>query len=206
MTCNGHIYGTILNDKEELSRLAPVFDAKPYLAPPVAPVVYMRPATTLASGPVRVRPRERVIAATTLALLFARDAARVDAAEAMDCVGASALAIDLSYPQANYYRPAIAQRNADGFLVLGDWDWPNLPGQITTTVDGEMVHNWSLERLARPVPRLIADITAFLTLRAGDILLVGLPGDAPAVEAGAHLRANGGQLPPATAQISELAQ
>jgi 5-oxopent-3-ene-1,2,5-tricarboxylate decarboxylase/2-hydroxyhepta-2,4-diene-1,7-dioate isomerase len=205
MICNGHIYGTVLNDKEELSRLAPAFADKPYLASPIAPVVYMRPAATLASGPVRVKPGSRVVAAATVALLFARDAARVDAADAMDCVGASALAIDLSYPQADYYRPAIAQRNADGFLVLGERGSPVLPEQITTSVDGKDVHNWSLDRLARPVPQMIADITAFLTLRAGDVLLVGLPGDAPSVGAGARLRVQGDGMAPATAQTVELA-
>lgn len=206
MICSGHIYGIILNDAEELTRLAPDLNAEPYLAPPVAPVVYMKPATTLAMGTVRLKPGKEAVAAATLALLMAQDTTGVGAAHAMDHVGASALAIDISYPQANYYRPAVAQRNADGFLVLGDWNWPTVPDRITTVLDGQAAHSWPLDRLHRPIPQLIADISAFLTLRAGDVLLVGLPGDAPKVRAGMELRAEASGLAAATARIEELAQ
>lgn len=206
MICNRHIYGIILNDKAELVRLAPSFAEKPYLAPPVAPVIFMKPATALTGGTVGVKPGEQVVAAATLALLIARDTTRVDADHAMDCVGATALAIDISYPQVNYYRPAIAQRNADGFLVLGEWGWPTVPDAITTTIDDQPGHRWSLDRLARPIPQLIADISAYLTLQAGDVLMVGLPGDAPAIRAGVAVCAQAPGLGAATARIEELVQ
>lgn len=205
MICTGHIYGIILNDQQELARLAPEFSEKPYLAPPGAPVVFMKPATTLACGVVALMPHEQVNASATLALLIERDTTGVTVAEAFDCVGASALAIDLCYPQVNYYRPAVAQRNADNFLIMGDWGWPVIPDTITTLVDGAETHSWSLDRLLRPVPQLIADISAFLTLRAGDVLLVGLPGDAPKVQAGCQLRAEAPGLAAATARIEEFA-
>jgi 5-oxopent-3-ene-1,2,5-tricarboxylate decarboxylase / 2-hydroxyhepta-2,4-diene-1,7-dioate isomerase len=203
--CNGHIYGVVLNDQQELAGLASEFREKPYLAPPSAPVVFMKPSTTLASGVVALMPETQVTASTTLALLIGRDTTGVSAVEALDCVGASALAIDLSYPQASYYRPAIAQRNSDGFLIMGEWGWPIIPDSLTALVDGKDIHRWSLDRLVRPVPQLIADISAFLTLRAGDVLLVGLPGDAPTVQAGCDLRADATGLASATARIKEYA-
>lgn len=205
MICNGHIYGVILNDRDERDRLAPAFAEKPYLAPPKAPVVYMKPATTLASGVIALKPGAQTVAAATLALLIERDTTGVDAAQALDCIGASALAIDLSYPEANHYRPAVAQRNADGFLALGAWGWPTIPNRISTLVDGRAAHMWSLDRLVRSVPQLIADISAFLTLRVGDVLMVGLPGDAPRVRAGQTLLAQAEGLAPATARLENAA-
>lgn len=203
MICNGHIYGVILNDSRELARLAPAFQEKPYLAPPTAPVVYMKPASTMSHGTVRLKPGQAAIAATTLALLIARDATGVRPEQAMGCVGAAALAIDITYPQADYYRPAVAQRNADTFLVMGDWGSPALADRITTMIDGQAAHSWSLDRLARSPNKLIADISAFLTLRAGDVLLVGLPGDAPQVGAGVTLRAEAASFAPAVARVEE---
>lgn len=203
MICNGHIYGVILNDSRELARLAPAFQEKPYLAPPVAPVVYMKPASTMSHGTVRLKPGEQAVAAATLALLIARDATGVRPEQAMACVGAAALAIDITYPQADYYRPAVAQRNADTFLVMGDWGSPALADRITTMIDGQAAHSWSLDRLARSPNQLIADISTFLTLRAGDVLLVGLPGDAPQVGAGVTLRAEAASFAPAVARVEE---
>ena len=203
MICNGHIYGVILNDSQELARLAPAFQGKPYLAPPAAPVVYMKPASTVARGTVRLKPRQPAVAAATLALLIARDATGVSPDQAMGCIGAAALAIDITYPQADYYRPAVAQRNADTFLVMGDWGSPALADRITTMIDGQVAHSWSLDRLARSPNQLIADISTFLTLRAGDVLLVGLPGDAPQVGAGVTLGAETAGFAPAVARVEE---
>jgi 5-oxopent-3-ene-1,2,5-tricarboxylate decarboxylase/2-hydroxyhepta-2,4-diene-1,7-dioate isomerase len=42
--------------------------------------------------------------------------------------------------------------------------------------------------LVRPVQRLIADVTEFMTLRPGDILLVGESPDAPLARAGDRVR------------------
>lgn len=206
MICNGHIYGVILNDSRELARLAPAFQEKPYLARPTAPVVYMKPASTVSRGTVRLKPGQPALAAATLALLIARDATGVSPEQAMECVGAAALAIDITYPQVDYYRPAVAQRNADTFLVMGEWGPPVLADRITTVIDGQAAHSWSLDRLVRAPNQLIADVSAFLTLRAGDVLLVGLPGDAPQVRAGALLCAEAEGFEATVAQIEELAR
>ena len=44
------------------------------------------------------------------------------------------------------------------------------------------------ENLIRSVAHLIADVTEFMTLNRGDVLLVGVPEGAPRVEAGDRLR------------------
>ncbi|MCJ2185853.1 fumarylacetoacetate hydrolase family protein [Novosphingobium beihaiensis] len=204
MTISGHIYGVVLNDSVELNELAPQFGEKPYAAPPVAPVVYMKPRTAIARGPVRVAKDEELVASPTLALLFARDASRCSAAEALDCVGGMALAIDFALPQPDYYRPAVSRKNRDGFLALGDWAAPAPVENLSTLIDGKAAHSWGMDRLKRDPATLIADLSVFMTLRAGDVLLIGLPGDAPHVHAGQSLRVESAALPAVEARLEEV--
>lgn len=201
MSVAGHIYGVVLNDRDELERLAAQFGTPPYIAPPAAPVVYMKPrsAITCEIVPRCARP---LVCAPTLALLMARDATCLQAGEAMACVGAAALAVDLSLPETSYYRPAVAQRNADNSLALGAWSAPRLPGRIETSLDGRRVHQWTLDRLARSPAELLASLSGFMTLRAGDVLLIGLPGDPPHVETGGTLRVEAGGLPALSVTIA----
>lgn len=203
MSSTGQIYGVVLNDIEELAGLALAFGNKPYSAPPRAPVVYMKPASAIARGPVSVDGS--VSAAVTLALLFARDASRIADEALWDHVGASALAVDLSYPNTDYYRPDIDRRIADGFLALGGWGAPQLADTMTLSIDGDVAHGWTLARLARPVGQLVADLSAFMTLQAGDVLLVGLPGDAPRAQAGQTLIAQSHGFAPVSLTLEQAA-
>lgn len=195
MTVAGNIYGVVLNDAQEREHLAPQFDEKPYAKPPVAPVVYMKPLSSLAHDAVQVPADTGLVAATTLAVLIARDTGGVDEDGVAACLGGTALALDLSLPAASYYRPAVAQKNGDGRLAFGDFVAPVVPDAISLFADGDLIHQWSLDRLVRPLSRLVTDLGAFLTLRAGDVLLVGLPGDAPVVRPGQSLRVEAEGLP-----------
>lgn len=199
----GDIYGIVLNDSEELSRLAAQFSEKPYQTPPRAPVVYMKPRSSISRGPIGVPPGTMLVAKPTLALLFARDAYRVDEAHAMDKVGGTCLALDLSLPQRGYYRPAITESNGDGFLVLGDFGGTLLATEIKTLFNGNEVHRWTSDRLLRSPARLIAELSAFMTFRAGDLLLIGLPGDAPTVEPGSSVDVIADGLRPIRCRIEE---
>lgn len=199
----GHIYGVVLNDHDELAKLESSFHEAPYGKPPVAPVVFMKPRTCLRGSPASSDAQGPLLASTSLAVLFAEDAACVPADQVVRCIGATALAIDLSLPQPNYYRPAVAFRNGDGTLVLGDWAAPVFPEAIELSIDGKLAHSWSLSRMMRPIPALISEISQFLTLRAGDVLLVGLAGDAPEVGNGHSICARAAGLAAASAVIGE---
>lgn len=197
----GTVYGIVLNDRAERETLADVFAEPPYKAPPKAPVLYIKPRNTLSIGgaPVALAADlAEVEAAATLGLLFGRDATKCDAASALADVSAICLALDVSEPQANYYRPAVRQRCRDGFLPLAEFapfDPALLKEEIVTAVDGRDMHRWNLLRLVRDAATLIADISDFMTLAAGDLLLVGLPHDAPRVTAGKRVRVTCEGLP-----------
>jgi 5-oxopent-3-ene-1,2,5-tricarboxylate decarboxylase / 2-hydroxyhepta-2,4-diene-1,7-dioate isomerase len=206
MIASGTIYGVVLNDLDERARLEPSFHEDPYKAPPAAPVVYIKPrlCATVAGAPIPLPAGEpEVVVAATLALLFAEDMIAVAPANVWAKIGATSLALDISLPATSYYRPAIAQRCRDGFLPLGKAGAPTLPVEIVTSIDGEEAHRWSLSRLVRPVETLVADLTAFMTFKAGDVLLVGVPGDAPRARAGQRIRVDATGLAPIETRIEE---
>jgi len=196
---SGTVYGVALNDHMERSLLSDVFHQPPYDAQPVAPVVYIKPRTCISvfGAPIRLDTDvDRVAVSATVALLIARDSKSIGEADALSAIGAAALAVDASVPHNSFYRPALMERCRDGSLPIGEFaPFDPKPFEITTIVDGKVAHRWSLERLVRPVAKLIADLTEFMTLCAGDVLLVGIPGDAPIVGRGQTVAVSGGELP-----------
>jgi len=95
---------------------------------------------------------------------------------------------DVSIPHASYYRPAIRQRCRDGFCVIGSETMDRKPREIRISIDNELRCRANTEDLVRPIDRLIADISEFLTLQPGDIVLAGEPPDAPLAKAGDRVR------------------
>jgi 5-oxopent-3-ene-1,2,5-tricarboxylate decarboxylase/2-hydroxyhepta-2,4-diene-1,7-dioate isomerase len=176
----GTAYGVILNDSAEREALASAFSAPPYNAPPIAPILYIKPRNTFASSGATICLDEDVDeleASATLALEFGRDAFAVEPSVALDYVCAARLALDLCEPLSNHYRPSVRQRCRDGFLPLGQcvsFSVQQLGVEISTSVDGKEVSRWPLTRLHRQAATLIADVSAFMTLAAGDILLLML--------------------------------
>lgn len=195
MTIAGNIYGVVLNDQAELNARAAAFQEKPYGAPPRAPVVYMKPLASVATGPIAIPTTTGLCAASTLAILIARDTGGVDAENIGSCIGGLALALDFSVPTDSYYRPAIEQKNGLGRLALGTFVHKPVPKDICLRADGHIIHTWPLSRLARPVAQLIVDLGSFLTLKAGDVLLTGLAGDAPIITAAHQLHVEAEGLP-----------
>lgn len=202
----GYIYGVVLNDKAELETIGDGLSKDPYKAPPNAPVVYIKPRMTASAGgapvPVPVGEEELVLS-PTIGLIFARSVARGES-NPLSAVSAMCLAIDASLPETDYYRPAIRQRCRDGFLPLGNPVPFENPGdlEISTRVDGAVVHRWSLHRLRRSVETLVADLADFMTFEAGDMLLVGLPGDAPRVRINAEVRVEATGIPPIVTRLT----
>lgn len=196
---NGTVYGIALNDKDELVKLAGEFNEKPYLAPPKAPILYIKPRNCFSFyGAAVAMPvgEKALVAAPCIAVMFARDVTKETAQGALSAIGAACLAIDVSIPNPSYYRPAIKQKCRDGFLPLGAWGkWDDSfeKNEISTKINGKNAHNWDLRRLNRSAADAISQLSQFMTLKANDVLLLGLPHDAPLVEIGdeIEIRMNG---------------
>ncbi|QYJ19507.1 fumarylacetoacetate hydrolase family protein [Achromobacter sp. ES-001] len=186
------VVGVALNTRQSLDALGDAVNAPPYKAAPRAPVLYIKPANTYArDGDTITLPADvqEVQVGACLGVVFARRASRVSQADALDYVAGYRVVADLCVPHDSYFRPALKQQCRDGFCPIGDTLAPVSPAinpdalDIEVLVDGVVRQRASTADLFRPVARLIADVTEFMSFDAGDILLVGTPHDAPRVRA-----------------------
>lgn len=187
------VVGTALNTRQSLEALSSAMHAPPYNAAPKAPVLYIKPANTYAQdGAVITLPADvdEVEVGACLGVVFSRRATRVGEAEALRYVAGYRVVADLSVPHASYFRPALKQKCRDGFCPIGHGMAPAAsiadPDalEIEIHVDGALALRTRTADLVRPLARLIADVTQFMSFEAGDMLLVGAPHDAPHLRAG----------------------
>jgi 5-oxopent-3-ene-1,2,5-tricarboxylate decarboxylase/2-hydroxyhepta-2,4-diene-1,7-dioate isomerase len=191
------VYGVVLNFRNELAALGGAVNEKPYAQPPRAPVLYLKPANTwigegdlipLPSGEPLVQP------GATLGIVFASAAVRVTEQRALDHVAGYCIVNDVRLPHESYYRPALKQLCRDGFCAIGsrivERDRAGNVDALAlrTYVNGSLQHEATTRDLVRSVPRLICDITAFMTLGPGDILMVGVPHGRPVAREGDCVR------------------
>lgn len=191
------VYGVVLNFRNELSALGGAVHEKPYNQPPRAPVLYVKPANTwigegdlipLPSGEPLLQP------GATLGIVFARSAVRVSEQRALEHVAGYCVINDVRLPHENYYRPALKQLCRDGFCAIGSRVVPcDQAGNIDaltlrTYVNGSLQHEANTRDLVRSVPRLICEITGFMSLAPGDILMIGVPHGRPSAGAGDCVR------------------
>ena len=191
------IYAAALNFRDAYEALEPAMRAAPYVRPPVAPVLAIKPANCrIENGSPIPCPRGvvKLRAGGTLALVIGRKARRVQEKDALEYLAGYTLAIDVSVPESSYYRPTLKQRCRDGFCPVGPRVvavsmFPD-PGatEIRISVNGNLVCVAKTSDMVRNVPRLLADVTEFMTLSPGDLLLVGEPFHSPLVGVGDIVR------------------
>jgi 5-oxopent-3-ene-1,2,5-tricarboxylate decarboxylase/2-hydroxyhepta-2,4-diene-1,7-dioate isomerase len=190
---HGAVYGTLLNDPAALAALGEAVNEPPYKGAPKAPVLYLKPRNTRIGHGDAVPVPEGVPALATgpaLGLVIGRTACRVDEARALDFIAGCVVVNDLSVPHESFYRPSVRLRARDGFCPVGPWvralrhvgDPDTL--QVRVWIDGEPVFTASTRGRVRGAARLLAEVTDFMTLQPGDVLLTGVPHGAPLARAG----------------------
>jgi 5-oxopent-3-ene-1,2,5-tricarboxylate decarboxylase/2-hydroxyhepta-2,4-diene-1,7-dioate isomerase len=194
---SGRVYGTLLNHRSALEALEGALNLPPYGAAPKAPILYLKPRNTLAAnGDEVVVPRdvEELEVGGCLGLVIGRPVCNIPADRALDVIGGYVIVNDVSVPHSTYYRPSIRFKARDGFCPIG----PRVvapsaiadPDVLTIQVfvDGDLRSVASTSDLLRPVAKLLADVTEFMTLSPGDILAVGVAAPVPRVRAGQRVR------------------
>jgi 5-oxopent-3-ene-1,2,5-tricarboxylate decarboxylase/2-hydroxyhepta-2,4-diene-1,7-dioate isomerase len=188
---SGRVYGTLLNHRSALQLVGAAAAAPPYKAAPQAPVLFIKPRNTLTTGPVAIPPDVTELeVGACLGVVIGRTACAVSEAKALDFVAGYLIVNDVSVPHDVYYRPSIRFKARDGFCPMGPAVVPSAavsnPNnlRINVFVDGELRQSASTADLVRPVARLLADVTDFMTLSPGDVLAVGAAAPAPRVRAG----------------------
>jgi 5-oxopent-3-ene-1,2,5-tricarboxylate decarboxylase / 2-hydroxyhepta-2,4-diene-1,7-dioate isomerase len=190
---SGVVYGTLMNDPAALAALGDAVHAPPYKAPPRAPVLYLKPRNTLArEGAVTLLPAEvdRLEIGATLGIVIGRAACRVSAAEAHAFIAGWTLVADLCVPHDSFYRPNVRLRALDGSCLVGPRVVPRTAlgdpdaCEIRVRINDGASHVAPTHGMQRPVARLLQDVTDFMTLHAGDVLMLGVRARAPQAAAG----------------------
>jgi 5-oxopent-3-ene-1,2,5-tricarboxylate decarboxylase / 2-hydroxyhepta-2,4-diene-1,7-dioate isomerase len=186
------VVGAMLEFQGAWQAMAAAMLLPPHHQAPVHPVLYIKPANTWArpGQPVLLPPEvTEVEVGATLGISFARAASRVHAADALQFVAGYCVVNDVTVPHSALLRPPMRQKCRDGFCPIGPWMPASAlpdPGALTLRayVNGELRQSNNTRQLRRSVARLIADVSEFMTLAPGDLLLVGVPEGAPRVRAG----------------------
>ena len=127
-----------------------------------------------------------------LAVVIGRTARHVKRADAMQFVAGYTVCNDYAIRDylENWYRPNLRVKNRDAATVLGPWfvDAVDVPEphalKLRTLVNGLVTQQGSTEDLINDIPALIEDLSAFMTLQSGDVILTGTPDGVVNVEVG----------------------
>ncbi|MEO8544426.1 MAG: fumarylacetoacetate hydrolase family protein [Betaproteobacteria bacterium] len=190
---SGTVYGTLLNDPAALAALGDAVHAAPYQAPPRAPVLYVKPRNTLArhgAGTAVPAAAAALEIGASLGIVIGRATCRVSARDAMSHVAGWTLVADLSVPHDSFYRPSVRLKALDGSCLLGPQVVPvhaiSDADALTLVVvtPGSGAHSFSTGGMLRGVAQLLQDVSAFMTLSAGDVLMLGIKSAAPQAKVG----------------------
>lgn len=193
----GTVYGTLLNFKGELEVMKEQMNQSPYNSPPQGPILYIKPKNTYTSfaQPIPLpQNTEQLSVGAALGIVIGKTATRIKKEEAWNYIEGFTIVNDISIPHESYYRPAIRFKACDGFCPIGPWiitassvKNPN-DLRIRVLINQKIVQENTTANLVRPIEKLLADVTDFMTLQAGDILLAGIPEQAPLAKEGDHIR------------------
>jgi len=190
---SGTVYGTLLNSVASLQALGEAVNNVPYKGAPKAPVLYIKPRNTLARGGDRIavpHAAAQLQVGASLGLVVGRTAYHVSEQEALSYLAGYTIVGDYSIPHTSFYRPSVRFKALDGSCPIGPTVVPagliadpdNLAMRIR--VNGIELQSTSTGNMVRTATRLLADVTEFMTLAPGDILMLGVPAGAPTAQAG----------------------
>lgn len=186
------VVGCLLNFRGAYAALEPAMHKEPHFKPPAHAVLYLKPPNTYGQpGNAIVLPRgvDEVEVGATLGVLVGASASRIRAEDAADFIEGYMAVNDVTVPHTAVLRPPIKQKCRDTFCRIGD----AVPASavrdpaalgIRAFVNGELKGSNSMANVMRSVPQLLAEVTEFMTLERGDILLMGVPENMPRAKAG----------------------
>ncbi|MEJ8858892.1 fumarylacetoacetate hydrolase family protein [Variovorax robiniae] len=177
---SGTVYGVLLNFREEVDAWASRMNEPPYKAPPKAPVLYVKTANTWSphGSDIAVPEGEsEVEVGATIAMVMGEGGQ----------VAGHVLMNDLSLPHASFFRPPVKFKCVDGFLGIGPA--MRVGGDpegfvLEVRINGELRHAADFSKLVRSASRLVADVSEFMTLAPGDVLMLGCNVGRPLAKAG----------------------
>ena len=186
------VYGVMLNHRPALNALGDSVHQPPYKAPPQWPVLYIKPRNTHTGLPSVIVPSDapELELGAALAMVVGQTARNVPASEALTHLAAYLTVADVRVPHSVYYRPSVRWIARDGFLPLASHATParNIAKpdelEVKVWIDDQLVQTTHTGDRIRGAAQLLADVSSFMTLEPGDLLLLGVSHGAPRVKAG----------------------
>ena len=150
---------------------------------PERPLLFLKGPNTLAAhGDTVTLPggKDRIDHEAELAVVVSEQARNVSEADAMDYVAGYTVANDLSnrddqWDEQNWVRGKAFDNAAPIGPTLATPDEVADDASIELRVNGDVRQSSSIDNLWFTVPELIAEITTYLTLEPGDVILTGTP-------------------------------
>ena len=154
--------------------------------PQQEPLIFLKSASALAGHRART-PRPAGVKfmhyECELAVVIGKTARNVARTEAYEYVAGYTIANDYAIRDylENYYRPNLRVKNRDSSTILGPWlvDAADVPAPMTleliTRVNGRISQRGNTANMIFDVSHLIAHLSSFMTLAAGDVILTGTP-------------------------------
>lgn len=206
----GSIFGIALNFKELFESWKGRFNEKPYVSEPKKPVLFIKtPNTRNQSGnAVHKQKDDTLQAGPSLGIVIGKSTSRVSKSEALSHIAGYVVVNEWSLAEESYYRPAIKAKCQDGFCVVGT---PIAADQVSNVndlalrvfVNGELKQEGTTANWIRTPEQIIEEISEYMPLNEGDIILTGTPYGRVAVEAGDEVRIEIDQLGSVTNTVQE---
>jgi 5-oxopent-3-ene-1,2,5-tricarboxylate decarboxylase/2-hydroxyhepta-2,4-diene-1,7-dioate isomerase len=193
---SGTVVAALLNHRDSLAALGDAVLEPPYRGAPKAVVLAIKPRHALvAAGDALLVDDDagELAVGASLGIVIARTACAVLETDALSHVAGYHVACDATVPHASHYRPQLRALARDASCALGaavvarDAVGDAAALAVRTFVDGQLAVATSTAELVRGVARLVADISDFMTLAPGDLVLAGSAPDSPRVRAGARV-------------------
>ncbi len=178
----GNIFGIALNYKDLYSTLEAQFTQNPYVKAPIKPVLFIKtPNTRNTSGQVVVKQQADTLqAGPTVGIVIGKSTSRVAKSDAYAHIAGYVVVNELSLPEESYYRPAIRAKCQDGFCALGEAvaidrvsDINQL--ELRVFVNDQLKQTGNTSNWIRTPDQIIEEISEYMPLNAGDIILTGTP-------------------------------
>jgi 5-oxopent-3-ene-1,2,5-tricarboxylate decarboxylase/2-hydroxyhepta-2,4-diene-1,7-dioate isomerase len=180
---HGTMLGVALNYKGLLAAHQAAFEQAPYQKLPVKPVLFIKTPNTRNhhNGTVTHPMDARLQPGPAIGVVIGKRASRVSENDAMGYVAGYTIVNEFSLPEDSYYRPALKAKCRDGYCAIGPVLTPveqvNNAEALTLQllVNGTVQQENTSANWVRNVARLIAEISEFMTLNEGDLLITGTP-------------------------------
>ena len=210
ISTDGNVFGIALNYKCLYEKLQAQFNEKPYVNEPKKPVLFIKtPNTRNTSGQAVIKQKSDVLqAGPTIGIVIGKSTTRVLKSDAAAHIAGYVVVNELSLPEESYYRPAIKAKCQDGFCVVGTpvaatevTDLSNL--SLKVLVNGELKQQGTTANWIRTPEQIIEEISEYMPLNEGDIILTGTPFGRVDLQAGDEVRIEIDQLGSVTNTIQE---